>query len=94
MCRLVCIAIALVLAVFAGSSSAVPAFPGALGFGAETQGGRGGAILEVTTLADGYPSPPAGSLRAAINASGARIIVFRISGTIDLIQPPSPPTRS
>jgi hypothetical protein len=62
----------------------VTAFPGAEGFGAFSQGGRGGRVIEVTNLDDldaaGQVVP--GSLRAAIEATGRRIIVFRVGGTI------------
>lgn len=56
------------------------AFPGALGWAADTAGGRGGRIIKVTTLA----SEGTGSLREAINADGPRIVVFEVGGVIDL----------
>lgn len=56
------------------------AFPGAVGWAADTPGGRGGRIVRVTTL-DGHGP---GSLRAALSASGRRIVVFEVGGVIDL----------
>jgi pectate lyase len=63
--------------------SGLPVFPGAEGFGTDTPAGRGGKIIEVTTLTDDGP----GSLRAALNDPEPRIIVFRVSGTIELKDP-------
>ena len=56
------------------------AFKGAEGAGRFSSGGRGGDTLRVTTLNDDGP----GSLRAAIDAKGPRIVVFDIAGTIRL----------
>lgn len=69
------------LFVLTGAAApAVKAFPTAEGFGANAVGGRGGRIIEVTNLDDSGP----GSLRSAMEASGPRICVFRVSGTIAL----------
>lgn len=60
--------------------SAQPAFPGAVGWAAETAGGKGGRIIRVTTLAADGP----GSFKAALETRGPRIIVFEVGGVIDL----------
>lgn len=49
------------------------------GWAATTQGGQGGRILRVTNLNESGP----GSLRAAIEAEGPRIVVFEVGGVID-----------
>ena len=59
------------------------AFPGAEGFGAHTQGGRGGRVIFVTNLNDSGP----GSFREAVETEGPRYILFRVSGVIPLEQP-------
>jgi hypothetical protein len=60
------------LLVLAGAALAHPADP--------TEGGQGGRIIRVTTLAKDGP----GSLAEAVAAKGKRIIVFEVGGAIDL----------
>lgn len=61
-------------------ANALPVIPGALGHGISTPAGRGGTVIRVTnTNASG-----AGSLKACVDASGPRVCVFEVSGTITL----------
>jgi len=75
------------LLLFSHSGPSLPdgplAFPEAEGYGAKSTGGRGGRIIEVTSLADSGP----GTLREAISAAGPRIIIFRVAGYVDLTTP-------
>lgn len=79
--RLAALAVLFLASVAHGAAAdRVRAFPGAEGFGAFTPGGRGGAVIRVTTLAaDG-----AGSLAAALRTKGPRLVVFEVGGVIDL----------
>ena len=58
----------------------VPAFPGALGFGANATGGRAGSVYHVTTLADSG----SGSFRTAVGSPN-RIVVFDVGGYVNLL---------
>lgn len=64
------------------------AFPGAEGYGKYASGGRGGRIVEVTSLEDldRYSQVEEGTLRAALQTEGEDpiTIVFRVSGLIEL----------
>ncbi|HBB06829.1 MAG TPA: pectate lyase [Bacteroides sp.] len=59
----------------------VDAFPGAYGAGRYTRGGAGGRVLVVNSLADDGSE---GTLRWAVSQKGARTVVFRVSGIIEL----------
>jgi pectate lyase len=53
-----------------------------VGYGRGTVGGAGGRTLTVTNLNDDGP----GSLRAALESSGRRVVVFQVAGTIRLTE--------
>src|SRR4030067_3858138 len=74
-----------------GAAYALPAFPGAMGWGSDTVGGRSPSakLYKVNTLADNSNGSCngnicTGSLRYALTASGPRIVIFTVGGTISL----------
>ena len=71
----------------AGRETGLPIIPGAGGFGITTPAGSGRhleepqtRVIRVTNLNDAGP----GSLRAALAAEGPRVVVFEVSGYIEL----------
>ncbi len=62
----------------------IAAFPGAQGYASSTPGGRGGDVLIVDRLEDDRQP---GSLRWAVEQTGARTIVFEVAGLIVLNEP-------
>lgn len=89
------LSLALTVIMAAGSVTAVhadnilPAFPGAEGGGMFASGGRGGEVYVVTTLEDYDPDremPIEGSFRDAVSKDN-RIVVFNVSGVIELKAP-------
>jgi hypothetical protein len=78
--RAVCVAGASLALAGASPDERPRVFPNAQGFGVRTQAGRSGRIIRVTNL---NPDGP-GSLREALQAKGARIVVFEVGGAIDL----------
>lgn len=58
-----------------------PAFPGSEGGGKYATGGRGGKVLYVTSLAD---DGSVGTFRWAVSQKGARTVLFKVSGIINL----------
>lgn len=86
---LLCLIVLEAAASAADAPAQLPAFPGAEGAGMYALGGRGGKVYAVTTLEDFNPKskkeqPIVGSFRWAVSQPGPRIVVFHVSGIIEL----------
>ncbi|HPA18833.1 MAG TPA: right-handed parallel beta-helix repeat-containing protein [Verrucomicrobiae bacterium] len=75
-----CPAVLALAALISLGNGAVPVIPGASGFGMDTPAGRNGTIIRVTNLG----ASGEGSLRAALEAKGPRVVVFEVAGVIDM----------
>ncbi len=86
-----CPLVSILLVVFIVPASAqLPAFPGAEGGGRFVTGGRGGQVYYVNTVEDqlvGDVAKREGSLRWCLNQEGAKTILFKCSGNIQLKSP-------
>ncbi len=71
-------------------ASALPAFIGAEGYGAVATGGRGGSVIMVSTL----NATGTGSLYEALRTPGDRVIIFNVSGIINLSGVPYDPNNA
>lgn len=81
--KLITLSLSLLFILTSLFASDPPVFPGAEGFGTTTPAGRGGVIYRVTNLNESGP----GSLREGVEMmTGPRIIIFEISGTLDIRQ--------
>jgi pectate lyase len=80
MTRSLCRRTVLFSAAAFGGVDAMPAFAVSPDLYTRTRGGQGGRIIRVTSLA----AEGKGSLKAALDQSGPRIIVFEVGGIIDL----------
>jgi hypothetical protein len=82
------LALLLPLVSFTPPAFALPVFPGAVGFGTDTEAGRLGTVYKVNSLSDAPNSSTAiTTLREALEATGKRTVIFEVSGTITLNDP-------
>jgi len=68
------LAVGVVCLAVSTAGGSEPVFPGAVGFGTDARAGRGGRIIRVTNVNARGP----GSLRAAVETKGSRIVVFEV----------------
>lgn len=78
-----CVLLAIGLLATLQPLAALPAYPGAISGADDVRGGRAGRVVLVTNLQDAGE----GSLRAALEAAGPRMVLFRVSGRVELSSP-------
>jgi len=74
----------LLLSFTVSAQGTIPVVPGAFGFGITTRAAYGGSAAPPVLRVQNLNPTGAGSLRAALEAPGPRIVIFETSGTIDL----------
>lgn len=74
------VALTVICACAFSAEQGTPAAPAAVSGFADTRGGSGGQVIRVTNLEAKGP----GSLRAALESKGPRIVVFEVGGVLDL----------
>ena len=76
--------VVLVLSVTMAAQTSLSVVPGAFGFGMTTRAAYGGSAAPQVLRVQNLNPAGGGSLRAALEAPGPRIVIFETSGTINL----------
>ena len=83
----VLLALAVVMEPRGRAQGSIPVVPGGAGFGMNTRAAYGSGIAPTVHRVTNLNDNGSGSLRAAMEASGPRVVIFELSGTIALSSP-------